>query len=317
MFRRALRFIGILGLLALSAAALTWAVHRLSPPPRRVAIENTVLDAVDGLRESPTAPDSVVRGLDSLADRFPVISDGGVPTPPPDPADPSPYGDPAGPWLHLVNPGYEVGYDEIEHVPRWAAYKVTRHAGEHGPRPSGFRVDDRTASKVRSEVYVRSGYDRGHMAPNYALAVCHGEAAQRASFLMTNIAPQLHGLNAGFWKDLEQRIAQRYTERYGEAWVAVGPVFMPDAPARHIGPADTRVRVPDAFWMVVARRTAEGRLLAEAFVVPHREIWRDLEPSRYLVSVDEVERLTGLDLFPALPAETQRALEAAPAPRAW
>lgn len=317
MFRRLLKALGFVCLLLLAAAAATWAVYELSGAPRQVAIENTLLDGVDALRESPTTPVTVVRWLDGLADRFPVIADGGVSAPPPDPADASPYGDPAGPWLHLVNPGYEVGYDEVEHVPRWAAYKVTRNNGQHGPRPSGFRVDNRTTSRVRSEVYVRSGYDRGHMAPNYALAVCHGEQAQHASFLMTNVAPQLHGLNAGLWKDIELRIAQRYSERYGEVWVVDGPVFAAASPPRYIGPPDTRVRVPDAFWMVVARRSEDGRLHTEAFLVPHREIWRDLDLSRYLVSVAEVERVTGLDLFPLLPAETRRALEAASAPRAW
>lgn len=317
MFRRLLKILLIVCLLALAAAGVTWVIYQLSQRPRQAVIENTVLDAVDGLRESPTAPPTVVRKLDELADRFPVISETGIAVPTPDVVDPSPYGDPVGPWLHLVNPGYEVGYDETEHVPRWAAYKVTRNDGVHGPRPSGFRVDNRTASKVRSEVYTRSGYDRGHMAPNYALAVCHGEAAQRASFLMTNVVPQLHGLNAGLWKDIELRIAQRYSERYGEVWVVNGPVFSDGVSARYIGPSDTRVRVPDAFWMVVARRDADGRLLTLAFIVPHREIWRDLDLSRYLVSVDEVERVSGLDLFPLLPAETQRVLEALPAPRAW
>lgn len=317
MLRRILRLLGFACLLMVGAAALTWVVYQLSERPRQAAIETCLLDGIDTLRESPTAPPTVVRKLDAIADGLPVLDEAGVAAPPPNPSDASPYGDPVGPWLHLVNPGYEVGYDEVEHVPRWAAYKVTRNDGAHAPRPSGFRVDNRTRSKVRSEVYVRSGYDRGHMAPNYAMAVCHGEQAQYASFLMTNVVPQLHGLNAGFWKDLELRIAQRYSERYGEVWVANGPVFLPNRESRYIGPADTRVRVPDAFWMVVSRRTADGRLHAEAFLVPHQEIWRDLDLSRYLVSIDEVERVTGLDLFPLLPAETQRALEASPAPRAW
>ena len=317
MFRKLLKVAAVTFMVVVSLAAAAWAVYLCSERPRQAAMEVCLLDGIDGLRESPTAPTTVVRALDGVADRLPVIADGGVEVPPPDATDASPYGDPAGPWLHLTNPGYEVGYDEHEHVPRWAAYKVTRNAGVHAPRPSGFRVDTRTRSLVRSEVYTHSGYDRGHMAPNYAMAVCHGEEAQRASFLMTNVVPQLHGLNAGFWKDLELRIAQRYSERYGEVWVVNGPVFSAGAAARHIGPADTRVRVPDAFWMVVARRTADGRLLAEAFLVPHREIWRDLDLSRYLVSVDEVERVTGLDLFPLLPDATQRALESSPAPRAW
>lgn len=317
MFRKFLKACVIALMVGVSLAAAAWVVYLFSERPRQAAMEVCLLDGIDGLRESPTAPTTVVRVLDGVADRVPVIAEGGVAAPAPDASDASPYGDPAGPWLHLVNRGYEVGYDELEHVPRWAAYKVTRNNGDHGPRPAGFRVDTRTRSLVRSEVYTNSGYDRGHMAPNYAMAICHGEQAQYASFLMTNVVPQLHGLNAGLWKDIELRIAQRYSERFGEVWVANGPVFTSGVAARYIGPSDTRVRVPDAFWMVVARRTSDGRLLTVAFLVPHREIWRDLDLSRYLVSIDEVERVTGLDLFPLLPEPTQRVLEASPAPRAW
>jgi endonuclease G len=134
---------------------------------------------------------------------------------------------------------------------------------------------------------------------------------------MTNVTPQLHGLNAGLWKDIELRIAQRYTARYGEVWVVNGPIFSNTVDARYIGPADTRVRVPDAFWMVLMTRAPDGRIRSVAFLIPHREIWRDLDISRYLVSIDEIERLSGLDLFPLLSKEVQGALEVSPAPRAW
>lgn len=317
MFRKFFKVCIFACFLLLTAGAALWVVYALSGKSQRVGIENVVLDGVDLVRESPTTPASVVGILDKVADAFPVVVDGAIAAPSPDPADASPYGDPVGPWLHLVNPGYEVGYDEVEHVPRWSAYKVMPHKGVHAARPSGFRSDGRTYSKVRSEVYTHSGYDRGHMAPNYAMAVCHGVAAQYASFLMTNVVPQLHGLNAGLWKDIELRIAQRYTERYGEVWVVNGPIFSRTEAARYIGPADTRVRVPDAFWMVLMTRTPEGRIRSVAFLIPHREIWRDLDLSRYLVSIDEIERLSGLDLFPLLSKEVQGALEVSPAPRAW
>ena len=317
MFRKFFKVCIFACFLLLTAGAALWVVYALSGKSQRVGIENVVLDGVDLVRESPTTPASVVGILDKVADAFPVVVDSAIAAPSPDPADASPYGDPVGPWLHLVNPGYEVGYDEVEHVPRWAAYKVMPHKGVHAARPSGFRSDGRTYSKVRSEVYTHSGYDRGHMAPNYAMAVCHGVAAQYASFLMTNVVPQLHGLNAGLWKDIELRIAQRYTERYGEVWVVNGPIFSRTEAARYIGPADTRVRVPDAFWMVLMTRTPEGRIRSVAFLIPHREIWRDLDLSRYLVSIDEIERLSGLDLFPLLSKEVQGALEVSPALRAW
>jgi endonuclease G len=274
MFRKFFKACFVACLLVLTAGVAVLAVYALSGKSQRAGIENVVLDGVDLVRESPTTPASVVGALDKVADTFPVIMDDAIAAPSPDPADASPYGDPVGPWLHLVNPGFEVGYDEVEHVPRWAAYKVMPHKGIHGPRPSGFRSDPRTYSKVRSEVYTHSGYDRGHMAPNYALGVCHGVAAQHASFLMTNVTPQLHGLNAGLWKDIELRIAQRYTARYGEVWVVNGPIFSSTVDARYIGPADTRVRVPDAFWMVYDTLTRRSHSQRSLFNSPPRNLAR-------------------------------------------
>jgi endonuclease G len=215
----------------------------------------------------------------------------------------------------LANQGYAVGYCDAVGNPVWAADHVRDLARlpTPGARPDKFETDRRTAARVAPGDYAASGYDRGHLAPNYAIAVCHGEAAQRETFLLSNIVPQLHALNAGLWKDLEQRVVRRYVERYGTVWVQVGPVYVA-APARRIG----RLPVPDAFWMVVSEydETARG-IRAIAYVIPHEEKWRDPELTRYVVSVRQVEALTGLDFFPKLPPAVQDRLESTAAPRAW
>ena len=284
----------------------------------KTEIEHAVLDVADLVRESTLTPNALVDALDDWADTLPIIQGKPVATPEPKAKSLFPYGKPAGGnWLHLENPGYEVGYDETEHLPRWATYRVVASQQPLPERPSRFRIDRRTESQVRTEVYTRSGYDRGHLAPNRALAATGGVEAQLASFLLTNVVPQLRGLNAGLWRDLEHRIAQRYTRRYGELWVACGPLFDDQVSPRRIGQEDMAIRVPDAFWMVVAERTLDGKMRTLAFLVPHREIWRDPNPSAYLVSIDEIERLTKLDFFSELPDQVQVALERDPAPRAW
>lgn len=315
---RALRWSAYaLGALWLALVTI-WLSHVFADTKGKAEIEHALLDVADLVRESDLAPRAVVDALDDWADTLPIVIGNPVRVPAPAAEAPSPFGDPAGGgWLALANPGFNVGYDESERLPRWAAYRALPATHPQPDRPSRFRVDRRTQAQVRTEIYSRSGYDRGHLAPNHILAVAHGPEAQQASFLMSNVAPQLPGLNAGLWRDLEQRVAHRYVRRYGEVWVACGPAFDTEAAARRIGPPESPVRVPDAFWMVVAERTDAGALRVLAFLVPHREIWRDPNPSAYLVSVDEVERLTGLDFFPALPAKAQDALERAPAPRAW
>ncbi len=313
--RGLLRILGWLALAIFLTAFTLGVVYLCSDRPGRVALEHRALDVVDGVREDAAAPARVVGWLDQVADRTEAVKGDIVPAPPPDAAATAPYGEPTDRvgLQVLRNLGYSVGYDNALPSPRWSSYRVFPNPGQAADRPSGFRTDTRTSARVSTQEYVRSGYDRGHLAPNYAIAVCHGEEAQKETFLLTNIVPQLHALNAGLWKDLEQRIVRRYVERYGTVWVQVGPVYAAN-PAKRIG----RLPVPEAFWMVVSEYEAKERgLRAIAYVVPHEEKWRDVELTRYVVSIRKVEELTGLDFFPKLPKAVQDRLESTAAPRAW
>ena len=221
---------------------------------------------------------------------------------------PSPGG--AGPVRVLFNSGYAVGYSEALGNPLWVAYRMRDlDWQEPAPRPEEFRMDKRTAARVEPDDYTRSGYDRGHMAPNYGIATRFGRQAQEETFLMSNISPQKHGLNAGVWKTLEQRIATNYPGRFGEVWVLAGPVF-PARPER----LKKRVAVPSAFFMIVVDES-EGRVRAEAFVMPQDAAGATLDA--YLTSIDEIERRTGLDFLSALPDMAEAALESRRATRAW
>jgi endonuclease G len=316
--QKVLRRLGLTLFAVWSTFFLLWIVYEWQDKQGKEAFQHAFLDVSDWVRDSSLAPRPLVDALDDWADTLPVVIGTPVPVPVPVPNDASPFGDPRGlKVLHLENPGYEVGYDEADKLPRWAAYKVFPARFELPDRPSRFRIDERTESRVRTELYTRTGFDRGHLAPNYALAVCHGPEAQRASFLMSNVVPKLHALNSGLWRDLEVRVADRYARRYGDVWVANGPVFLPGVAARRIGAFDAAIRVPDAFWLVVAERNPAGALRVQALIIPHDDIWRARDLRPYLVSVDQVERLTGLDLFPELPEPAQSRLEKLVAPRVW
>lgn len=212
----------------------------------------------------------------------------------------------------LTNRGYVVGYSERLRNPRWAAYHVRDlpRIPVPKPRPEKFEVDRRTASRVGSESYSGSGYDRGHMAPNYAIATRHGEAAQRETFLMSNITPQRHALNAGLWRELETRVATSWPARYGEVWVIVGPVFGANPRTLRGG-----VAVPEAFFMIIIDEQ-DGRLRTLAFLVP-QDAPEGADPARYLTTIDEIERRTGLDFLPELDEQSQRAVESQRAARVW
>ncbi|MFC1467798.1 DNA/RNA non-specific endonuclease, partial [Verrucomicrobiota bacterium] len=90
----------------------------------------------------------------------------------------------------LKNSGYTVGYSDHFELPLWSAYRVFNVPKlESGKRPSRFTTDTRTKARVSHNDYTRSGFDRGHMAPNYAIATRYGRTAQKETFLMSNIIP--------------------------------------------------------------------------------------------------------------------------------
>jgi endonuclease G len=216
----------------------------------------------------------------------------------------------------LTNTGYVVGYDDQAGIPRWAAYRLVdlTPLPDAPERPDRFDVDRRTVARISSDDYTGSGYDRGHLAPNYGIATRYGAEAQRETFLMSNIIPQRHSLNAGLWKSLEMEIATAYPARFGEVWVLCGPAITA-APERLPGRNRVRPAIPHACWMIIVDES-DGRVRTMAFLFPSDPA-KDTKLEDFLVTIDEIETWTGLDFLADLPDEAETALEAKRASRVW
>ena len=104
------------------------------------------------------------------------------------------------PVVVLTNAAYLTGYCEARRNPAWVAFSVgSISIGSTAKRPSRFTTDTRTRSATHDD-YTGSGFDRGHMAPNYAIGTRYGHGAQRETFLMSNISPQAPDLNRSWWR---------------------------------------------------------------------------------------------------------------------
>ncbi len=204
----------------------------------------------------------------------------------------------------LNNPGFVVGYSEFRRNPLWVSYRLSAPTVGLRARPREFRADWRTLARVGAADFRHSGFDRGHLAPNYAIARMHGREAQLASFLMSNITPQSRRLNQKLWQRLEELEFDVFAPRYGQLWVTAGPIF--DADRRWL---KSGVEIPDAFFRVWLTEI-EGRPQVLAFLTPQQV--RGTEPlTDFVVSVDEIERRAGLDLFHRLGDDIEAELEAA------
>ncbi len=220
----------------------------------------------------------------------------------------------------LENPGFTVSYSEWYGAPQWVAYRADAPARYRlKPRPERFEPDMRTWrcrlnwGCVRHEHYNGSGFDRGHMAPNFMIGTRYGEEAQLATFLLSNIAPQRPEHNRGIWERIERLEANHIAVGAARLWTIVGPVWS-ERPERF---SDAWIAVPEAFYRVWLREDANGERQMLAFLVP-QTAQADEDLRTYLVSVREVERRTGLNFFPDLPAGEQERLETAePDAAAW
>ena len=207
--------------------------------------------------------------------------------------------------------GYTTSYNAQNKIPNWVAWHLTSShvKGRYGRDFMEFHEDESVrAPRADDNDYYNSGYDRGHMCPSGDNK--WSKEAQEESFLFTNICPQRHGLNAGAWNDVEMQ-CRDWAKRYGTLYIVCGPVFYQQE-HRTIG--RHRVAVPDAFYKVVLRKENAG-YKAIGFVYENRSAKRDM--SRYVRSIDEIEELTGLDFFSALPDDVEDAIESRSNLRDW
>ena len=201
--------------------------------------------------------------------------------------------------------GYTVSFNRKTKLPNWVAWELTRSRtyGEF-TRSDSFEPDPmiRKGHTAEDTDYRRSGYDRGHMCP--AADNKYSKRAMTECFYFSNICPQLHSLNGGDWKELEEK-CRKWARQYGSIYIACGPIVNSKRP-RTIG--RNRIVVPDAFYKVVMRKTKDNEATAIGYVFKHGKQNRPLHT--YAMSVDEVEKMTGIDFFSKMPKHIQNKMEA-------
>jgi len=199
---------------------------------------------------------------------------------------------PVGDYQELIHHDYySLDYNEKYEVPNWVAYQLTEESLKlkNVPRQKRFNPDPEVDGRsAKHSDYTHSGYTRGHMAPSADMAF--SVEANKQCFLMSNMTPQLRNFNNGIWRELEENVRD-WAYDNDEIYVVSGPIFEDSNPER-IG--KNKVAVPDAFFKVILDNEGSKKK-GIAFIMPHEK--SDLHLREYAVTIDEVESLTGLDLF--------------------
>lgn len=221
---------------------------------------------------------------------------------------------------YLINRSqYVMSYNRSKAIPNWASWQLNQNWLGSRPRIP-FEPDNTLPGgweKVVPNDYTGSGFDRGHVVP----AADRNKTADDSSavFLMTNIFPQAPDNNQGPWAQLEsycRDLVAQGKELYIVAGVAGAGGRGEKGEKETI--AQGKVSVPASTWKVVVVSDRPGLGLANitertrviAVIMPNEQGIKDTNWRQYRRAVDQVEELTGYDLFSNIPKLVQTAIEA-------
>lgn len=204
---------------------------------------------------------------------------------------------------------YSLSYNEVHEQAEWVAYELKKtHLSNSNFKRPYFEIDRAVKTGAAHwRNYKQSGYDKGHLCP--AGDRRFSKEAHDETFLTSNISPQDHKFNSGIWNTLEQKV-RYWARKYDGVFVVTGGVL--NGNLNTIGHED--VSVPNQFYKVLID-TNSGKTKMIAFIMPHKDTRRPLY--EFVVSVDEVEQLTGIDFFPELEDAVENKLEASASYKNW
>ena len=197
---------------------------------------------------------------------------------------------------------YTVSYNHDTRQPNWVAWTLTRAHASGKLKRGDFEDDmDMPSPKGTKADYFNTGFDRGHLCP--AGDNKWSQKAMDECFLMTNMCPQTHALNAGVWNSIEQQ-CRTWAKKYGKVYIVCGPIFL-NKQHRKLG--KNKVVVPDAFFKVILRTGKNPQAIG--FICRNQSA-KGLQKKDFVNSIDEVERITGYDFFSKLPDNVEKKIEA-------
>ena len=214
----------------------------------------------------------------------------------------------------LRREGFTISYNATTKTANWVAWHLTKsHTYGKARRDERAFEEDMSVAAPRATLndYYNSRYDRGHMCP--AGDNKWSDEAMAQSFLLTNVCPQNHGMNKNAWNDLEIQ-CRSWAREHGAVDIVCGPIFLgvsyqngkmkASSEQRYIG--RNKVWVPDAFFKVVLCRGRSPKALG--FIYENRGGQQTFDDC--VRSVDEIERLTGIDFFYLLADDVENRVEA-------
>lgn len=206
----------------------------------------------------------------------------------------------------IKHKGFTLSYNSNYKQANWVAYLLTRPSTSlrtRFKRGDFFAPDPFIPGTDFTFDYLKSGYDRGHLAPAADMAFSYETMLE--SFYYSNMSPQLPSFNRCSWKKLEIQ-ARKWANEYDSLYIVTGPIFDTNArKLKFIG--KNKIVVPTSFFKVFLQKR-NGIWNAYGVILPNSN--SKLTFSLYHYSIDEIEKITGFDFFYLFPNPIELVFEA-------
>lgn len=199
----------------------------------------------------------------------------------------------------LDRQGYSLGYSYKYKTALWVSYILSSGSiGVPGERYGSFSTDQDIPEEYRAkpEDFANTGYDKGHLAPS--ATIDFSPKANQQTFILSNVVLQEPSLNRQGWEKIES-LERDWTKTKGKLYVVTGPLFSA-RPQKVNG-----LSIPAQFYKVIYAYSAAKAI---GFILPNKPVTKE-DAWKYALSVQEVEKETGLTFFSKFSAKTQQKLK--------
>lgn len=207
---------------------------------------------------------------------------------------------------------YSFAWDYDNLVAPWVAYPLCKwNIGDNinrKDRDDPWAVDPYLSEKQQPVLYMRGfrstssrSYDRGHQLPSADRL--YDYSSNDKTFYGTNMTPQLSKLNKYFWRNLENKV-RSWAYSSDTCYVVTG--CLTDGSTEYaLDNVGKKITVPSHYYKAVLRYSKSTTLgfagyMGCAILLEHRDYGNGSNFKEYAISIDELEKKTGIDFYPNL-----------------
>lgn len=207
---------------------------------------------------------------------------------------------------------YSYSWDYDNYVAPWVAYPLCKwNIGDNikrDDRNDPWAVDPYLSEKQQPVLYMRGfrstssrRYDRGHQLPSADRL--YDYSSNDKTFYGTNITPQLSKLNQHFWKNLENKV-RSWAYSSDTCYVVTG-CLTEGSTEYALDNVGKKIKVPSHYYKAVLRYSKSTTLgfsgyMGCAILLEHRNYEDGSKFKEYAISIDQLEKKTGIDFYPNL-----------------